>query len=69
MNGPGWPATPGACASQLAVAMLAVFKGGVRVRDKTGEDKMRHLPQWETEHWEPDSFKDDVSLSLLSPKG
>ncbi|EDL30612.1 mCG1049264 [Mus musculus] len=26
---------------------------------------MRHLPQWETEHGEPGSFKDDVCLSLL----
>lgn len=35
------------------------------VGDKTGEDKMRHLPHWETEHWEPGSFEDDVCLSSL----
>lgn len=61
-----------ACASQSVASVLAVFKGSVRVGDKTGEDKMSRLPQWDTEHWEPGSFKDDVCLSLSSlpsPKG
>lgn len=60
----------GVCASQSVTSVLAVFKGGICVRGKTGEDKMRRLPQWDTEHWEPGSFKDDVCLSPLpSPKG
>lgn len=57
---------PGAWASQSVTSVLAVFKGGVNVGGKTGEDKMRGLPQWETEHWESGSFKDGVCLSLFS---
>lgn len=55
------------CLSRGPVAsVLAVFKGGVHVGGKTGEDKMRGLPQWETERWESSSFKEDVCLSLFS---